>query len=250
MSMDVSVVIITRNAAATLSRTLDALTCYDDVVVYDNGSTDDTCSIVQAYSNTTLHHGEFLGFGPTKRAAVSLAKYDWIFSIDADEAPTKELNAAINDWVATATPQQAGKILRENWMLGKPVYHSGWGNDWLIRLFNRNTGNFNDAAVHESVSLAKNTEVSRLNGKIEHLAVNDLAQFLEKINRYSDLRASSKKLKHYPFALIFLKALYAFIRTYFFRLGILDGWRGLTISVANANGVFWKYAKNNANNRL
>ncbi len=91
MSMDVSVVIITRNAAATLSRTLDALTCYDDVVVYDNGSTDDTCSIVQAYSNTTLHHGEFLGFGPTKRAAVSLAKYDWIFSIDADEAPTKSL---------------------------------------------------------------------------------------------------------------------------------------------------------------
>lgn len=243
MPTNISVVIITRNAASTLPRTLEAVQVYDDVVVYDNGSTDETCSIVRSYPNTRLYEGEFMGFGPTKRHATSLAKHDWVLSLDADEAPTDKLNRAIQQWVATAKPQQAAEILRENWMLGRPVRYSGWNNDWLVRLFNRTAYNFSDAIVHESVVVSKGSHLTKLHGKIKHIAITDLAQFLDKINRYSDLRAESKKLKRYSFPIIFLKTLYAFLRTYFFKLGILDGWRGLIISVANANGVFWKYAK-------
>ncbi|MCL7931406.1 glycosyltransferase family 2 protein [Halomonas llamarensis] len=247
MPADVSVVIITRNAATTLRHTLDAIQDYDDVVVYDNGSTDSTGAIVKEYANTTLHQGEFLGFGPTKKHAVSLAKHDWVLSLDADEAPTPELNEAIQAWLAHAAPQQAGSVLRENWMMGQPVHHSGWGNDWLVRVFNRTECNFNDAVVHESIKTLPNTEIYKLKGKIRHLAITDLGQFLEKINRYSSLRADSKKLKQYSFFTILLKSIFAFIRTYFLKLGFLDGWRGLTISVANANGVFWKYVKNHTN---
>ncbi|MDQ7730445.1 glycosyltransferase family 2 protein [Halomonas sp. SpR8] len=243
MPINVSVVIITRNAAKTLRRTLDAVQDYDDVVVYDNGSEDDTCDIVKAYPNTQLHQGEFMGFGPTKKYAVSLAKHDWIFSLDADEAPTAALNAAVQQWSATATPQQAGSIRRENWMMGSPVKHSGWGNDWLIRLFNRTVCNFSDAAVHESVLTPKGIHLIQLKGKIEHLAVSNLAQFLEKINRYSSIRAESGKLKTYPVPIIFFKAVFAFLRTYLLQHGWLDGWRGLVIAVSNANGVFWKYMK-------
>lgn len=243
MPIGVSVVIITRNAQATLRRTLDALNRFDDIVVYDNGSTDDTCALAREFANVTLHQGEFSGFGPTKRYAVSLAKYDWVLSLDADEAPSASLIDAIAHWVMEATPHQVGKILRENWMLERPVRHSGWGNDWLIRLFNRQVYNFNDAMVHESVTLDSAAQVSALTGNIVHLAVTDLSQFLEKINRYSSIRADSGKLKAYPFPLIVLKALFAFIRTYLLKLGFLDGWRGWVIATANANGVFWKYAK-------
>ena len=243
MPIGVSVVIITRNAQATLRRTLDTLRRFDDIVVYDNGSTDDTCSLAREFANVTLHQGEFLGFGLTKRYAVSLAKYDWVLSLDADEAPSASLIDAIAHWVTEATPHQVGKILRENWMLERPVHHSGWGNDWLIRLFNRRIYNFNDAMVHESVKLDSAAQISALTGNIVHLAVMDLSQFLEKINRYSSIRATSGKLNAYPFPLIVLKALFAFIKTYLFKLGFLDGWRGWVIATANANGVFWKYAK-------
>lgn len=243
MPKNVSVVIITRNAASTLRYTLDAVQHYDDVVVYDNGSTDNTCAIARSFSNTTLHQGPFLGFGPTKQYAVSLARHDWILSLDADEAPTDELNTSIQHWSANAEPQQVGKILRENWMMGCPVHHSGWGNDWLIRLFNRTQCNFNNAVVHESIQPGPNIAIHSLAGKIKHLAVTDLSQFLEKINRYSSIRAESGKLKPYSVPVIFLKAIFAFLRTYFLQQGWLDGWRGLVISVANANGVFWKYIK-------
>ncbi|CAH1042662.1 glycosyltransferase family 2 protein [Halomonas sp. TD01] len=240
----VSVVIITRNAAATLRQTLDSVLGFDDVVIYDNGSSDDTLRIAADYSNVSLYEGDFLGFGPTKRHAVSLAKHDWIVSLDADEALSPALVDAILAWVDNASPNDLGQMLRENWMMGRPVRHSGWGNDWLIRLFNRQCHNFNDAMVHESIALGQHSRVQRLTGTIAHTAVTDLSQFLEKINRYSSIRADSGKLKSYPVPVIFIKALFAFIRTYLLQRGCLDGWRGLVIAVSNANGVFWKYMKN------
>ena len=36
---------------------------------------------------------------------------------------------------------------------------------------------------------------------------------------------------------------WAFIRTYFLRLGILDGQLGLALSISNAEGTYYRYAK-------
>lgn len=241
-NLPLSVVIITRNAATTLERTLGALSDFDDVVVYDNGSSDATVSIAASFANVRVYEGEFLGFGPTKRHAVSLAHHDWILSLDADELPTPALIDTLRTWDYASHHDGAGRILRHNLMLGKEVRHSGWGNDWLIRLFNRHFSNFNDAMVHESVQLGKSTQVKQLTGGITHYAVTDLSQFLEKVNRYSSIRAQNSRRSLSPW-LILLKTGFAFFRTYFLRLGLLDGWRGLVIAFSNANGVFWKHMK-------
>lgn len=243
MLSELSAVIITRNASATLGRTLDSLEALGEVVVYDNGSIDGTLEIARRYANVSLHQGDFLGFGPTKRHAVSLARSEWIVSLDADEAPTSCWLEALASWLPTADTDQVVEVLRENWLLGKPVHHSGWGNDWLVRVFHRQWHNFNDAMVHESVKVAKSTSVVRLDGCIEHLAVTELGQFLDKINRYSTIRAKSDKFPVYPVWVVVLKSAFAFLRTYLLKCGFLDGWRGLVIAVANANGVFWKYMK-------
>lgn len=243
MLAELSAVIITRNAAATLARTLDALEAVGEVIVYDNGSTDETLDIARRYANVSLHQGEFLGFGLTKRHAVSLAHNDWILSLDADEAPTAQLLDTLATWLPTAEAQQVVEVERENWLLGKPVRHAGWGNDWLVRVFHRRWHNFNDAVVHESITVNPSTQRVRLDGCLEHLAITELGQFLDKINCYSTLRAQSGRLRVYPVALIVLKALFAFWRAYLLQRGFLDGWRGLVIAVANANGVFWKYMK-------
>lgn len=243
MLAELSVVIITRNAAGTLARTLNALEPIGEVVVYDNGSTDETLEIARRYHNVSLHTGAFLGFGPTKRHAVSLARQDWILSLDADEAPTARWLESLGGWLTNADTREVVEVRRENWLLGKPVQHSGWGRDWLIRVFNRQHHDFNDAMVHESIAVTDTTRVVRLNGHIEHLAVTELGQFLEKINRYSGIRASSDALRVYPVWIITVKSAFAFFRTFLLQRGFLDGWRGLVIAVSNANGVFWKYMK-------
>ena len=240
MLKETSVVIIVKNGAAHIEELLNSVIDFNEVVIYDNGSTDDTESLARNFSNVSWYSGDFLGFGPTKAHAVSLAKNDWILSLDADEIVSEALKNSL--LASRMENRQAGLILRENHFLGRAIRYSGWGKDPLIRFFNRTSAQFNDAKVHEQVVPQQGVSIVQLSGVIKHYAVDDLSQFLEKVNRYSSIRAESGLKARHPI-LIILKTFFAFFRTYILKLGLLDGWRGLVISVSNANGVFWKYIK-------
>ncbi len=237
----ISVVIITRNAAATLADALVSASGFDEVLVYDNGSDDATIEIAQAYENVSLRQGEFLGFGPTKNHAVSLARNDWVFSLDADEEISAELREFLRDWVPTST-RTVGVIRRDNYMMGKLVDKAGWGADWLVRLFNRNEHGFNDNAVHESVPTTESSERERIPFPMRHNAVQHLGQFLTKVDRYSEIRRQTRDKTFHPLVIV-LRSFFAFFRSYIIRGGVLAGWRGLVIAWSDSNGVFFKYMK-------
>lgn len=235
----ISVVMIVRDADATLPAALDSVRGFGEVVVYDNGSSDATHTIAARYPNVKIHTGEFRGFGPTRNAAAALAVNDWIFSLDADEIMTPGLAAAITG-VSLNRPEHAYAIERQNFFLGKRVYHAGWGSQWLTRLYHRTTHRFTDVSVHEKVGLKPGEHAIKLTGVLRHTAMRDAGDFLVKMHRYTMLKAGESS-RTYPLVIICLKSIWAFIRAYFLRLGMLDGWRGLLISVSEANGVFYKY---------
>jgi glycosyltransferase involved in cell wall biosynthesis len=237
----ISVVIITRNAAATLGDTLESTRGFAEVVVYDNGSDDATMQIAQSHENVSLHQGEFMGFGPTKNHAVSLARNDWVLSLDADEEVSPELMHFLEQWEPGGN-NCVGVVRRDNFLMGKLVDKGGWGSDWLVRLFNRNTHGFNDNAVHESVYLTANTVQEKIPFPIRHNAVQHLGQFLQKIDKYSEIRRQTSNKTMHP-ALITLRSFFAFFRSYIIKGGFLAGWRGLVIAWNEANGVFFKYMK-------
>ena len=74
----ISVVIIARNAARTLERTIDSVAPFDEVVVYLNDSTDDTEALARKFQNVRVVKGPFEGFGPTKNRAIDAARNEWI----------------------------------------------------------------------------------------------------------------------------------------------------------------------------
>lgn len=233
---------IVKNGAPTLRDTLDSLRAFEDVVVYDNGSTDGSLELLESYPNVRLHKGDFIGFGPTKALAAGYARSDWVFSLDADEVVSPELMKALRDWNTSEDIRRVGVVLRENFLMGKRVTRGGWGNDHLVRLFNRTAYNFDDAPVHEKVALDERAERVQLQGTLSHAAVTDLGQFLDKVNRYSDIRKETSSKTYSPLV-IFLRAIFAFFKSYLLKRGFMEGWRGLVIAVSNANGVFWKYMK-------
>ncbi|MGH8377390.1 MAG: glycosyltransferase family 2 protein [Gammaproteobacteria bacterium] len=235
----ITVVMIVRDAAATLAATLDSARGFDEVLLYDNGSRDGTVEIAARYPNVKLHRGEFTGFGPTRNAAAAMAANDWIFSLDADEVVEAGLAAAIAG-LELDKPEQAYAVERQNFLLGKRVRHGGWGSQWLTRLYNRGTHQFTDVAVHEKVELQPGEQAVRLSGVLRHTAMRDAGDFLVKMHRYTMLKAG-ESTRTYPPAIILFKTVWAFIRAYLLRLGMLDGWRGLLIAVSEANGVFYKY---------
>jgi len=235
----ISAVLIVRDAAASLAATLDSLREFDEVVVFDNGSSDDTMEIAGRYPNVTIHEGKFTGFGPTRNAAAALARNDWIFSLDADEVLSDSLAASMAGLELNG-PDKTYSVERQNYLLGKRVRFSGWGSQWLTRLYNRTTHRFTDVAVHEKVELRDGEQAGQLTGTLQHTAMRDAGDFLVKMHRYTMLKAGESKRTYHP-AVIVLKTFWAFVRSYILRLGILDGWRGLLISVSEANGVFYKY---------
>ena len=237
----ISVVIITRNAAATLSDTLQSTERFSEVLVYDNGSDDATKQIALAHENVSLREGEFMGFGPTKNHAVSLARHDWVLSLDADEVISPELIEFLQTW-KPGSDNTVGVIRRDNYFMGKLVDKGGWGSDWLLRLFNRNKHGFNDNAVHESVPVTANSETVNIPCPIQHNAVQNIGQFLIKIDRYSEIRRQTKSKTFHPLVIV-LRSLFAFVRSYILKGGFLAGWRGLVIAWSNSNGVFFKYMK-------
>lgn len=238
---DISAVIIVRDAENTLRDTLNSLVKFGEVIVYDNGSVDGTIDIARSFNNIRLHTGEFFGFGRTKSHAISLAKNSWVFSIDADETVSDELRSEI-DALSLNDPSIAYQVNRHNFMMGRHVRRGGWGDDWLLRLFNRDHHGFNDAPVHEKVCLGPNGCEQPLRGALNHDAVRDISQFLVKINRYSEIARHSGR-KPVSLEMLILKTMFSFFRSYVLQLGLLEGWRGLVIAVSNANGTFYRYMK-------
>jgi len=235
----ISAVLIVRDAEATLAATLDSLKDFGEVVLYDNGSRDKTREVGARYANVNLHDGVFRGFGPTRNRAAELAVNVWVFSIDADEVVSPELKASL-DALDLGHAHRAYAVERWNYLLGKRVRFSGWGRQWLTRVYHRGAHRFNDAAVHEKLEIKDGDSVVRLAGALKHTAMRDAGEFLVKMHRYTMLKAD-ESTRTYPPVIILLKTFWAFVRSYILRLGVLDGWRGLLISVSEANGVFYKY---------
>lgn len=234
-------VIITRDAAATIEKTLRSLETFDEVLVYDNGSTDETLAICAQFPNVRVEAGAFLGFGPTKQHAADLATGDWILSVDADEYLSGELLAAL-ERADLSNEDVAYQMLRANLFMGKRIDHGGWGGDWLTRLFHRGACRFDDAPVHEKLVVPAGVEVRRLAGPLWHTACTDIDEFLHKISRYSELNRTKHHRVHSP-ANIWLRSRWAFFRSYVLKGGWRDGWRGLVIANCMAQGTFFRHMK-------
>ncbi|BAF72889.1 glycosyltransferase family 2 protein [Sulfurovum sp. NBC37-1] len=238
--MDISIVIIVKDGVKTMEKCLKALAAFDDVVVFDNGSTDGTQGICRAFSNVNLVEGEFIGFGPTKRLASTYAKHDWILSLDSDEIVT-------NTFVNTLRSKSLDKdtvysIKRVNYYKDIEIKH-GWSNDILPRLYNRTKTNISEKMVHEGV-VTDNMKVEYLNISLKHLRYTSISEFIIKADRYSTLFAEQNvgKRDSSPLKAIGSSS-FTFIRKYFFKLGFLDGYPGLIMAYSNMIENFYKYMK-------
>ena len=80
----ISVFLITLNEAATLDEVLSAVSQFDEIIVVDSGSTDDTVSIARRHGAKVIHQ-PWLGFARQKAFAMQFCRNNWCFNIDGDE---------------------------------------------------------------------------------------------------------------------------------------------------------------------
>ena len=129
--MNISAVVLAKNNEKTIKNTLESLKSLEDVIVYDNGSTDDTINIVKSFQNVNLIEGEFKGFGWTKNKAASYAKNDWILIIDSDEVIDSELLEVLQH--KTLNKTTVYKLNFKAFYKNIQVKHCGWNNQKIKR---------------------------------------------------------------------------------------------------------------------
>ena len=238
-----SVAIIACNEAHRIARCLQSVAFADQVVVLDSGSTDDTVAIARGLGADVEVTPDWPGFGPQKNRALARCRYRWVLSIDADEQVSDALAAEILRVLreAPAEATVAGYWLRRSSRYcGQVIRHGLWGNDRVLRLFERQRGRFTDARVHESLVCDGETRV--LEGILVHDSVDSPEDARGKARRYAFLGAEALRARGRGGSLQGgVHAGWSFVRGYLLRAGFLDGRFGLTLARLNAAGTFWKY---------
>lgn len=238
-----SVAIIARNEAHRIARCLQSVAFADQIVVLDSGSTDDTVAIARGLGADVEVTPDWPGFGPQKNRALARCRYRWVLSIDADEQISDALAAEILR-VLRAAPAEATVagywLRRSSRYCGQVIRHGLWGNDRVLRLFERQRGRFTDARVHESLVCDGETRV--LEGILVHDSVDSPEDARSKARRYAFLGAEALRARGRGGSLQGgVHAGWSFLRGYLLRAGFLDGRFGLTLARLNAAGTFWKY---------
>jgi glycosyltransferase involved in cell wall biosynthesis len=241
--MKLSVIIITKNEADNIQACLDSVRFANQWIIVDSGSTDNTVAIARAAGATVIETADWPGFGPQKNRALDAADGDWILSLDADERIPEALRDEILAAMQAAS-HSSYALPRLSSFCGHFIRHAGWYPDYIVRLFKKEAGRFSGDLVHESVIVKQGTP-GRLKTPIVHYSYVDDDAYLRKLGQYSSLGAQQAYAagKRSSLSKAILHAFSAFLRSYVFKRGFLDGRAGVMVAISTAESTYHKYFK-------
>jgi glycosyltransferase involved in cell wall biosynthesis len=246
----ITATIITFNEELRIAEAIASLSCCDEVIVVDSGSTDQTRDIARGRGARVIEH-PWEGYSKQKNVAAGHARNDWILSVDADERLSIELADEITQWkklgessfpqALRATPfpeQRAWSMPRRVFYLGKWIKHSGWYPDRKIRLYDKKYCRWEGDFVHEWVHV--HGSVGNLHADLLHFPYRDWKDHEARIERYTELAAQAARSKGSRGSVLklLLGPPFTFVKGFLLHAGFLDGWRGAAIAYMGARYVF------------
>ncbi|MDQ2140475.1 glycosyltransferase family 2 protein [Alcaligenaceae bacterium B3P038] len=254
----VSVVVMTKNEERNIAKCLQGLQDFDEIFVIDSHSTDATCSIATSMGAKVVNFAWNGQYPKKKQWCLEQLPFSHrvVLYVDADEEMTPELA----DDIRRAVPQFDGKVAGafvafDYVFCGKKLNHGH--RVFKLVLLDRERSRFLD---YDDLDVANMWEVEghyqptvdgstiALNGRMVHNDHDSLYHYFDKHNRYSDWEAKLrvKGLLNDPreanvgmrsimkkvFQALPFKGPTAFVHSYLFKLGFLDGKAGFDFAVA------------------
>lgn len=239
----ISAAIIAYNEEKHIARTLQSLQSIADeiVVIINDNSTDKTEQICLQFG-AVIFKNKFETYGKQKQFAVAKCTHNLILSIDADEAIDNILTKELEQ-IKTTPIADGYTIGIKNFYCGKWMQFGGINSTKRLRIFNKQKGNWNNAAVHEKIELAEISNIIHLKGNILHIAYESKAEHINKLKKYAALNAQklSAKSKPYLFFKLFISPISKFITSYFLKLGFMEGMQGLQFAYLMSYETWLKY---------
>ncbi len=236
-----SAIIIAKNESLRISTCVDALSFCDEILVADNGSTDETASVARAHGGLVItFHAQ--DFAELRNDAAKRVKGDWILYVDADEVIGETLARAIRHLVDSWQPgaPTSYRLERINYYLGQR-----WpGSERMLRLFKCTAFKGWEGELHET---ARTTgHVGDLTGELRHDTHRNLEEMVEKTNEWSETEAELRLAAHHP-RISWWRLLRVTLTGFWNSFVGQGGWRAGTVgwieSIYQGFSLFITYAK-------
>lgn len=239
----ISAYIIAYNEAEKVAATIESLRWADEIVLIDSWSTDGTPEIATRMGAKVVQV-KFDGFGKLRNAAIAACAHEWIFSLDADERCTPEVEREIRELIDAADAADVYWVPRRNYFMGRWIAHCGWYPNYRQpQLFRKGCMHYDQKPVHEGYVLASDKPLGHLKNAIWQFPFRNMSEVLHKANRYSTLGAQRVVGRRLSMGTALAHGVWAFVKHYIFKLGLLDGWAGFVISLQSFESTFYRYVK-------
>jgi glycosyltransferase involved in cell wall biosynthesis len=235
----ISIVIITKNEEEALRNCLESVKDFDEIIIVDSFSTDNTVSIAKEYTDKIFLR-KFDDFSSQKNFTLTKCRNDWVLLLDADEVLSEQLKEKIKSSILNS--ESGYRIKRKTYIFGRLLKYGGHSNDAPLRLFDKRKANFVQP-IHEFVRISG--EVGFIKEPIIHYSTRNLNEYTNKLNLYTDLEAKFMKEKNLRFSylgLIFYP-IFRFLQRYILQRGFLDGYEGFIFYTMSAFYDFVKWTK-------
>jgi glycosyltransferase involved in cell wall biosynthesis len=242
--LKLSVVVITLNEEKNIARCLESVKdIADEIVIVDSFSTDRTEEICQAYKARFIKH-EFKGHIEQKNWAIEQATHLHVLSLDADEELSERLKKSILE-VKGNWKYDGYYFNRLTNYCGKWIRHTSWYPARKLRLWDKSKGKWGGVNPHDKFKLEKGATKKFLKGDLLHYSYYSINEHVAQINNFSTIVANAyfKDNKRASYFNIVFHPVWRLFRDYVIKLGFLDGFYGLVVSVNSAHETFLKYIK-------
>lgn len=192
--------ILTRNSAATLRHCLESVKNFDEIIILDGNSTDDTlkiaaeygCRIVKQYE-TEEKNVAIKNYAEVRNKGLKRASHEWFMFIDSDEYLSPEVADEIQYIVSDSNPKTQVFWQPRKYVLdGNIIECATTYPNQQIRLFHKKWVKEFIKPVHERIELRPNAQVGWLKN-YEYVPVGDLADLKRRWKRYTDFEIAMAK---------------------------------------------------------
>jgi glycosyltransferase involved in cell wall biosynthesis len=246
--LPISIIIIAKNEQLRIKDCLESVHGWaNEIIVIDDESTDQTCSIALAYTNKIFKRAMDLE-GRQRNFGVAQASNDWVMMLDCDERPTSELKKEIEDLLNNPPEKTVAFWIPQICYVGDVhIQYGGWSNPHL-RLYHKKYVSWNEGAfdiVHPGMKVASGYKGANLKSALIHYNYRNIEDIFGKVNRMSTLEALKWSLdgRKMSQGKAMWRTVDRFFRRYVGKKGYKDGYLGLVLSISSALYEFEAYSK-------
>ena len=235
----ISACVLVRNEEDKISKCLMSVSWCDEIIIADDSSRDQSLKIIKNLIQSKLFRNCPVrvykrslnsDFSAQRNFVMSKARNKWILFIDADEIVSEELKMEIRKKIVFGNTKISGYYLkRKDYFLGRILNHGETGKIKFVRLAKKDSGEWR-GSVHEKWEVKE--PIAILNNPLEHYPHKNVAEFLQKINNYSDIVAQywKEQGRRSNITEIVFFPIFKFIDNYCLKSGYLDGIPGFIMA--------------------